>query len=436
MTNRKNILQQLVKLCFFAANNTRLASLLGQKGRMNITRLIDGTLGDRAVNHLWEEIGRLFGVPEEILPHLPAVWDLCNQLKNTPNVLRLDAPPEEHTQPQSIENDTWQQIQMLWGQDRMLYYILLGLLYAKCNHINPYQQKGMRATAQVINELNTYLHQLYPQQVSANDAAQQLVQTIEKEDVDSWWWIGYFGSIVLRLYYEPTYVEDIFQKGTTPMPFMWWQWWRDASSNKAGDTLWFCLKNGTTDAIYDIMRIEDQQNVMQAEHFMLLFNQHQSVRLLHTKVRKTTGINLWWQLEEINGKHVLTFTPEEEHALNRLLPKQLVTLHEQDDPHLVNRARQMSDEMKRETELRRYSEEGLVPTTEYQIVDIECSRRTLRVLYRYHDEAVQTAKFALVDYPALRAVMVHSQVELLVSTSDGRLFALWNEVGVLLALNE
>lgn len=81
MTNRKNILQQLVKHCFFAANNTRLASLLGQKGRMNITRLIDGTLGDRAVNHLWEEIGRLFGVPEEILPHLPAVWDLCNQLK-------------------------------------------------------------------------------------------------------------------------------------------------------------------------------------------------------------------------------------------------------------------------------------------------------------------------------------------------------------------
>ena len=59
--------------------------------------------------------------------------------------------------------------------------------------------------AQVINELNTYLHQLYPQQVNANDAAQQLVQTIEKEDVDSWWWMGYFGGIVLRLYYEPTY---------------------------------------------------------------------------------------------------------------------------------------------------------------------------------------------------------------------------------------
>ena len=59
--------------------------------------------------------------------------------------------------------------------------------------------------AQVINELNTYLHQLYPQQVNANDAAQQLVQTIEKEDVDSWWWMGYFGGIVLRLYYVPTY---------------------------------------------------------------------------------------------------------------------------------------------------------------------------------------------------------------------------------------
>ena len=132
----------------------------------------------------------------------------------------------------------------------------------------------------------------------------------------------------------------------------------------------------------------------------------------------------------------MTFTPEEEHALNRLLPKQLVTLHEQDDPQLVNRARQMSDEMKRETELRRYSEEGLVPTTEYQIVDIECSRRMLRILYRHHGKAVQIAKFALVDYPALRAVTVHSQVELLVSISDGRLFALWNEVGVLLALNE
>lgn len=148
---------------------------------MNITRLIDGALGDRAVNHLWEEIGRLFGVPEEILPHLPTVWDLCNQLKNTPEALRLDSPPEEQTQPQRIDNDTWQQIQALWEQDRMLYYILLSLLYAKCNHINPYQQKGMRATAQVINELNTYLHQLYPQQVNANDAAQQLMQTIERE---------------------------------------------------------------------------------------------------------------------------------------------------------------------------------------------------------------------------------------------------------------
>ena len=141
-------------------------------------------------------------------------------------------------------------------------------------------------------------------------------------------------------------------------------------------------------------------------------------------------------MEEIDGKHILTFTPEEVHALNRLLPKQLVTLHEQDNPQLVNRARQMSDEMKRETELLRYSEEGLAPTTEYQIVDIECSRRTLRVLYSHHGEAVQIAKFALADYPALRAVTVHSEVELLVRISDGKLFALWNEVGVLVGLSE
>lgn len=408
--------------------------MLGQKGRMNITRLADGTLGERAVNHLWEEISDIFSVPEEILPHLPTVWELGNQLKNTPDALRKDIPPQAQTKPQSIDNETWKRINEIYHHDAMLYYILLALIYAKSHNINPYQQKGMRASAQVISELNDQLHQLFPQQINANDAAIQMIQTIEKKDVDNWWWIGYFGGLVLRLYHEPTYAEEIFQNATTPMPFMWWQWWREASSNNEDDTLWFWLKNGTTDAIYDVMRIENHQNANQAEHFLLLFHRHLSATLLHTEERKTTSINLWWNLEQTDGRHRLTFTPDEEHALNKLLPKQLITLHEQDNPQLLKRAQQMSDDMIRETEWRRYSEEGLEPTTEYEIIDIECSRRTLRVLYSHHGEKMQVAKFPLADYPALRAVTVHSPVELLTSTTDGNLYALWNEIGVLLAL--
>ena len=158
MKSQTDILQQLVKHCFFAPNAARLATTLGYVGRMNIVRLTNGDLGTRAVSKLWKDICRILSVPEAILPFLPQVWELSDSLKHTPEVLRIDLPPEEQTKPEGLSGELWRQVTKLYRQDAMLYYILSALVYAKRNGINPYKREKTTASAKIIRDIDTHLH--------------------------------------------------------------------------------------------------------------------------------------------------------------------------------------------------------------------------------------------------------------------------------------
>ena len=91
----------------------------------------------------------------------------------------------------------------------------------------------------------------------------------------------------------------------------------------------------------------------------------------------------------------------------------------------------------RETVLRTYGEIGLLHATDWRLVDVECSRRTLKVLCRHADSTqTQVARFPLNKQPNLRVVSVDSPIDLFLSTRDGRLYAFWNDLGILLPLTD
>lgn len=435
MTNQKEILQYLVERYFFAPNPSRLASLLGKSGRMNIVRLMSNDIGERAVENLWNELCERLHIPEALMPFLPEVDRLSDLLKGTNEALPIETAPEEHVQPRDIEDETWQQLIALYRQDVMLYYMLVAITFAKRQHINPYHQKFMKGSEQAVRAIDERLHTLFPQQVNAHDAAEELLRTMEGIDADSWWWIGLFGGYILRLYHDPAHIDVLFEKHLFSMPFMEWQWWRDATSNKPTDTLWYWQKNGGLGGVYDVMRVEDGQDATQAAHFQLVFVGSGLLRLIQYEGEHTRSMYIGWQMEQKGEIYSLRFSAATDNELSRLLPQELVMLTTTDDPILARRAQDMAEAMQQEVFLRVYREMGLEPTDEYGIEDVECSRRTVKILYRQSDTGdMQVAKFALSEYPALRAVTVHSEVKLFKGTDDGRLYALWNGIGILVPI--
>ena len=433
MTNRKDILTTLIQQCFFAPSHSRLATLLGQKGRMNITRLIDGTLGERAINTLWQDICNTFSVSEELMPYLPIIWNLCGQLKMHTDLLCVELPIEEQECPPSIDKQIWEEIHNLYRHDPMLCYMLMALLYAKRHGINPYQQKQMGATVQVIKEINEQLHQLFPEQINAYDAAKETIRVLAERDVDNWWWIGYFGGTILRLYHEPSYLHTMFREQTYAMPFPEEQWWRGEES----DTLWYWKRNGHSNALYDVMRVNSGQDVGEAEHFQVIFTANHVARLLKQTEDKIDGVFLYWELTERKGIYSLTLRPETENETCQLLPERIVMLQEGDNPLLLARAKELTKDMQREVALCLFREAGLEPTIDYEIIDVECSRTTLKVIFKCRDtELCEKVEFSLSNRPALYDITAQSTVDLYIGRADRKLYAFWDEIGVLLAIDE
>lgn len=425
----------MVGECFFASNHSRLASLLGHNGRMNIVRLMSNNIGERAVENLRSELCERLHIPEAWMPHLPEVWRLYDLLKGTKEALPIEAAPEEYVQPREIEDEVWQRLIALYRQDAMLYYILVAITFAKRHDINPYRNKFMKGSEQTVRTIDERLHALFPQQVNAHDAAEELIRTMEGIDADSWWWIGLFGGYILRLYHDPAYIDTLFEKLSFSMPFMGWQWWRDAASNQPTGTLWYWQKNGGLDSVYDVMRVGEEQTTAQAAHFQLVFVSKDMLRLIQYEGENTRSMYVKWQMEQKDDIYSLRFNASADNELSRLLPLELVMLTTTDDPILVRRAQDMAETMQQEVFLRVYREMGLEPTDEYVIEDVECSRRTVKILYRQSDTGeIQVAKFALSEYPALRAVTVHSEVKLFKGTDDDRLYALWNGIGILVPI--
>ena len=434
LTNQKEILQYLIGKNFFAPNHSRLASLLGQSGRMNIERLMTDKIGDRACNNLWNAICTNLNVPGELLPFLPDIYKLSDMLKATMDALPIETAPEMLSQPVDVEDDVWQQIISLYRQDPSLYYMLASITYAKRHGIRPYQQ-DMKGSEETVKAIDGRLHSLYPQQMNAHDAAQESLRTLDGMDADSWWWIGLFGGYILRLYHEPAYIDTMIEKLLFPMPFMEWQWWREAASNLPTDTLWFWQKNDSSGAVYDVMRVEDGQGPAQAVHFLLVFIGKGLLRLIQCEGENTRSTYLGWQMEQTGDICSLRFAAFDDNELGRLLPPELIMLMTTDDPALVRRAQEMTEAMPNEIAVRIYHEVGLMPTDEYTIEDIVCSRRIVKVLYRRKNcDNLQVARFALSEYPALRAVTVHSEVELFIGNNDNRLYAFWNSVGILVPM--
>lgn len=466
MKTKTEILQVLVRECFFAQNGSRLAAMVGRRGRMLTARLLNGELGERAVNGLWDDVQRVFSVPEGIMDGLAEVWELSERMKGRSageddrvpsNAFSVELSPMEQLRPEGMTDEVWEQSVELYKQDKLLYYILVAIVYAKRHDINPYRQHGMAASTQVVQEISERLHEVYPQQFNAHDAAEELVRTIRGVDCDSWWWIGYFGGVIMRLYHEPQYVEQLLHEVMHPMPFMDWQWWREDCSRDGGvkdgnlslrrERLWYWQKNGANGGIYEVLMIEKGQAVSEAKRFQLVFVSENLLRVLRYDCKPTKGVPVYYELEQRKEDiYALHFDIPEDSEWAALLPNDWVMLDSRtDDKELVGWAVGMTKDMQQEAMLRVYQDMGLDRATEYELVDVECGRRAVRVMYRrvrtekldnldeleiLDNMVIQTAEFRLKDYPALRAVTVHSEVRFLRDRNDGQLYAMWNSLGV------
>ena len=435
LESKQEILQYLIRHCFFASNQGRLASLLGQRGRMNIARIMDNNLGERATNNLWDEISVSFSIPEDILPFLPEILELSDLLKQQDNPLPIDVSPNEQYLT-GIDEGTRQRIIVLYQENALLYYMLEAIIFAKQLKINPYQQRLMKSSELVIICIDKHLHKAFPQQINAHDAAQELIRTLQNLDVDSWWWIGFFGGSIIRLYHEPSYINTLFEFYLYSMPYPDWQWWREAKSQNAIDTLWYWQKNGGTAAIYEVLRIEDGQNTEEALHFQIVFVGNNILRIVQYDEESTRSMYVGWQMNKIGDIYSLQFSSVNSDEWQVYFPPELVMLDSRtDNRELVGRALRMTKPMQFEINLRIWREIGMEPTKNYKIVDVECSRRMVKILYlNYDDDKIYSSCFSLADFPALRTITAHSEVELLRGINDDKPYAFWNNLGVLIPL--
>ena len=160
------------------------------------------------------------------------------------------------------------------------------------------------------------------------------------------------------------------------------------------------------------------------------------LRIVQYNGDNTRSVYVGWQMNKMDGIYSLQFSPVNSDDWLSFLPQDLIMLDSRtDNRELVKRALVMTTPMQHEIHLRIWKEMGMEPAREYKIVDVECSRRKVKILYRKHNsEDIYSSCFTLADYPALRAITVHSDVELLWGICDGKLYAFWNNLGVLIPL--
>lgn len=435
MTSRTETLYQLFKDCLFAPNYNKLAVRLGLNGRMNIARLMKepDSVGDRACNSLWEQVIERFGVQENLMPHLHEVWELSNELKHNIETLSIELSPTDQTCPEDMTEEQWQRVCRLYQTDQMLYFILLSIVYAKRAGINPYAEKNFSATIQLVSEIDARLHAQYPQHQSAHDMAQALLQVMNGRDNDCWWLLGYFGGAVIRLYHNPQYVQDMLERLSRPMPFPDWQWWREKDGDR--QTLWYWQKNGSTGAVYYIVRIENSQTVSESVFLMAEFIKEHLVWVEAPMTDGTEGLYMEWEMQtDENGLCTLHLQPEIDCAVARLLPSCITMLRTTDEADLVNRAIALTEDMQKKCVENHYRIMNLQPTDRYRLTDIECGRRHVRIWYGKTGEKAKAAVFQLEKYPVLKAITANSAVELCFGLSDSKLYAFWSELGLLLPL--
>lgn len=216
-TNTKlEILQFLMERNMFASSPAALAGELGYKGKNVFYRILDGSVGERSIDKVWELLKEYSGMNDIELYLLAKVVAMAREVadklnaydeEEILNVLVFASPKGKKL----VGDGMWDELLSIRRNCMMAYCWFIILLHIDRHDINPYNGQEPNIQMRLMEELNDLLHQLFPENGDAPETMENYRSELSQYDNDdeSLWTLLVRPAYLVRSYIDPTCKTDL-----------------------------------------------------------------------------------------------------------------------------------------------------------------------------------------------------------------------------------
>lgn len=269
MSEKLEILQCLIENRMFASSSSALAQELGYKGKMTFYRIMKGEISEKTVEEVWERLKTVYYLEDD---DLYAITRICYAAKEFYEAV---LPEMNIRHPEWVENvimslveDTYdyhseafkkEVVPVLkeWKQEEPnLFWGMAVLFYIRAKKIEPYQKEACTIRRRLLHELDEILYALYPENLQAHQAAQNVMETPHSSF--SVWRLLFDAILLFRYYTETDFIRKVAKSAVL---FDWparSYWIAPGANYQEGETVWLLVENDfQTDAygLYVVLRL-------------------------------------------------------------------------------------------------------------------------------------------------------------------------------------
>lgn len=462
MDEKQEMLRCLIEGCAFAPSVSALAKELGFRGKMTFYRLVQGQVKPETVNRIWDLIKGQFCLTDEGLQGVARAFYGARHFG--------DALVREMNRayPGWVEQLMWvltegcfdcfsgtfkaemaPVLHDLREDEPDVYWRMVVLVYLSAKHIDAYTYIKKGEAWKIIEQLDRFLLDLYPEKADAHEAACNLMKL---NTAPTLWNLVHTCAILFRYYTESGF-RNLATKAMRIFGFGERSYWRMPGSVYGGESeVWLMMEESYgkgTSGYYLALRLKAGKDI---ETFTLedaLILQFWAVDteadLPVLQVCRRRGVEQEWCF--------YCYEYDEEQLLLRF---ELVS--DQGDPLGIPETLQMIDlghpegkdekvwariigkwDASRGEEIFQQAKEmisGIIDQTDtYHIEDVVLSKTMLSVLVEHQGE-MRTYRIPVEKYKFLTEINPSQTVLITKHLSDGDLYADWPELGYSIRLSE
>ena len=462
MDEKQEMLRCLIGGCAFAPSVSALAKELGFRGKMTFYRLVQGQVKPETVNRIWDLIKGQFCLTDEGLQGVARAFYGARHFG--------DALVREmnHAHPGWVEQLMWvltegcfdcfsgtfkaemaPVLHDLREDEPDVYWRMVVLVYLSAKHIDAYTYIKKGEAWKIIEQLDRFLLDLYPEKADAHEAACNLMKL---NTAPTLWNLVHTCAILFRYYTESGF-RNLATKAMRIFGFGERSYWRMLGSVYGGESeVWLMMEESYgkgTSGYYLALRLKAGKDI---ETFTLedaLILQFWAVDteadLPVLQVCRRRGVEQEWcfYCYEYDEEQLLLrfeLVPDLGDPLGIPETLQMIDLGHPEGKDEKVWARIIGKwDASRGEEIFQQAKEmisGIIDQTDtYHIEDVVLSKTMLSVLVEHQGE-MRTYRIPVEKYKFLTEINPSQTVLITKHLSDGDLYADWPELGYSIRLSE
>lgn len=424
-------LSTILQINFLMPNCSKLATMLGLNGRMILSRMQQGQIGEKAFDHLWGSIKETYKIDEDMLLSIPELWELAEQMAKEVKKEQF-VHLVQHRHMNEVPKDIRTRLDALYKEDYLVYSYALALFFAKVSDCDPNQMKNSLAIVEVVQQVDAELYKHYKEEYTAHKVAMDIMVLSQELHAVGWFELMHTVGTLICYYTHPLYIGERVAKDFKEMPFGEVSYWVAQDADSEHTTIWLLEQMDEDSGIYNVLQIEaDSGDAIDASQCVFqrwgFFREEDTMRCAipkNTKMLKSAYYEVDWDEETEQLK--LDFLKHRSSKKPIMLPKTLVKITE-DSPwqEWINNNEEDIDDIF-STKICLAFE---MVDTDWEVTDVTQSRQSLTI-HAQNEQEKKTFTIDMDQYPSLKHITPWDEVDIFRMSDNGKLCAYWLESGI------